>query len=749
MKKEEILELARNFKFEENTLIEREKGRIEFVNRFPLESLIKMKINEYIERGNKNTFAYWLEFKDIICSIKGGSSQKFYIYQNTNDDYVKGKGKSVKIINRENIDMEFKILIERIVNVIKCVEEDRINDITNIDVPIWNLVLLKILIIYFPDKFFDIASSAWIVEIAKIFKMEEITTVNSQNVVALNYYLFKELKNINVFKDWNYLKFGGFFSNIFSNSKENYWAGGYTYDEKNMSKKFIEKGVFGVGFFNEDLSDLIGEKEILDEYFTGKNLQKKEKESITRLLEVNKGEKIVLKSSYTKKINGKSTSILKVVAIGEFTEDGNIGYSYDEELIHTVPVNWYDKNEREIEGYGGYRSTLQNIKSNESIKKIFFYNNESDNENGIIPNSEIIKEENKSKNLILYGPPGTGKTYQTIRKALEVIDYEAYKTIFDFREKEVEKFNELIEKNQISFCTFHQSYGYEDFVEGLKSDGNGNFVPQDSILKVISYNALFSALIKKPIISQDLTSEERYKIKKQSVIDNLFRADLFNFKLSDHYLIVIDEINRGNISKIFGELITLLEPDKRFGEENTIIVNLPYSKEKFSIPKNLHIIATMNTADRSIALMDYALRRRFEFLEINSDASLLEPVDEIDLEQMLIIINRRIEFLYDKDHTIGHAYFMKAEKLSDVVDVINKGIIPLLQEYFYNDLEKIGLVLGGIGKNSNDKYIVYKKEILASELFNFDESVVELQNKTQYFIKQVITDIELRSIYEK
>ncbi|MDX5728082.1 restriction endonuclease, partial [Clostridioides difficile] len=190
-----------------------------------------------------------------------------------------------------------------------------------------------------------------------------------------------------------------------------------------------------------------------------------------------------------------------------------------------------------------------------------------------------------------------------------------------------------------------------------------------------------------------------------------------------------------------------LEDDKRLTKSNQTIVKLPYSKEKFSLPPNLYIVGTMNTSDKSIALLDIALRRRFNFEEIMPDYDLLSIVDGIDIRKMLYTINKRIEFLYDRDHVIGQAYLLAVENINDIVVVFRSKIIPLLQEYFYYDSEKVGLILGRIGRNEKDKYIVYKEKLIASELFKNNNASI-MESKVNYCIKQNISSEELKNIYE-
>ena len=180
-----------------------------------------------------------------------------------------------------------------------------------------------------------------------------------------------------------------------------------------------------------------------------------------------------------------------------------------------------------------------------------------------------------------------------------------------------------------------------------------------------------------------------------------------------NFVFIIDEINRGNISSIFGELITLIEESKRIGAKEELKLRLPYSKKLFGVMDNIYILGTMNTADRSIALIDTALRRRFDFVEVLPNEEILNDVyvEGVSIKDMLKKINMRIAALYDREHMIGHSYFIPLinnPDLNTLSMIFKKNIIPLLQEYFYEDYEKIGLILGDNNKNDEEKFIVKK-----------------------------------------
>lgn len=388
-------------------------------------------------------------------------------------------------------------------------------------------------------------------------------------------------------------------------------------------------------------------------------------------------------------------------------------------------------------------------------------------------------------NQILFGPPGTGKTYLTKKLAVEII---TGKTITDRTELNKE-YQVLVGQERIVFTTFHQSMSYEDFIEGLKpelsDDRQIQYEVVDGVFKRLCSEAIATASFKEAYgkLQNELQNEKRIKLKtgggksefaislnslgnlnlhtgpnfikqgtltEENILKTLegryhykywkgyyegvikyleenFALDRNEKKEFKKYVLIIDEINRGNVSAIFGELITLLEEDKREGNSEEIQVTLPYSKEMFSVPSNIYIIGTMNTADRSVEALDSALRRRFSFKEMLPKDELLKEVEGVSLQRLLKTINQRLERLLDKEHLIGHAYFMDVENLAALKEVFEKKVIPLLQEYFYNDLSKIGLILG-------TKFIQEAKEevAFATGFEGFPKSIYNLTDSSTW-----------------
>ncbi len=258
-------------------------------------------------------------------------------------------------------------------------------------------------------------------------------------------------------------------------------------------------------------------------------------------------------------------------------------------------------------------------------------------------------------NSILYGAPGTGKTYATAKYALAIIEGKALSEYSSVpREEIMKKYNQLIKDKQVVFTTFHQNYGYEDFIQGIRPDTS--------------------------------TKEMHFK-----TVDGVFKkiAEAAMASPEKDFVIIIDEINRANISKVFGELITLIEEDKRWGEENAVSVTLP-SGETFAVPNNLYIVGTMNSADKSISLIDTALRRRFEFVEFVPD---LTTIDDDTLKEVLKKINNGIsKELNSTDLLVGHSYFIN-KNVDDICNIMNRSIIPLLYEYFFDNKNKVEVQL--------------------------------------------------------
>ena len=435
-----------------------------------------------------------------------------------------------------------------------------------------------------------------------------------------------------------------------------------------------------------------------------------------------------------------------------------------------------------------------------------------------------------SLNTILYGPPGTGKTYATFQRCVEICD----STVGGKTPAAIhERYRKLVEEGRVEFVTFHQSYGYEEFVEGLRPEARGDgggfrLRVRDGVLKRIAKRArripeidvegrqfykvslgpihgqIFSECMEDGCVRFDWLNEQDWSDPRYGKEDFLFasakgldpdvtwkslrmigayqfrcqmkqgdivvvpegeskyravgeivgdyeydpsgspprwahrRAVRWHWKaegegrrvtefkdnpfarhrvytLGPHspevllqhlqqdqhrqpYVLVIDEINRANIAKVLGELITLLEDDKREGADNELAVTLPHSNERFTLPPNLHVLGTMNTADRSIALLDTALRRRFVFEEITPDPTLLEEAGQsagVDLPAVLKAMNDRLEWLVGRDHLIGHAWFLRANSREAVDEVMRRKVIPLIAEYFYDEWEKVRAVLGG------------------------------------------------------
>ncbi|EPP0456667.1 McrB family protein [Campylobacter coli] len=747
---------------DEKKLQEMLDGFLNFQKVWTLEKVKNMTLEEYTnikkDNPNRDDFTFWIESKlDNLGSIWGGSAFKFGIYRRNDESqkesssgrlYSQNYAWIAKYGNNEN--EAFNNIKEKIIQIIQASQDNNLKAIEKID--FGDAIKWKIAFHYQDVKNIKIVNifSKNVLDLISLNEFKEklkIYQIHKKLLENKNLSLVKMIENIAIplwnkygMDSQNYIdKMKNLFSEYLNKKKlDKNTINKYIQVIENISKEFLKENLYSCDLFSFD-----------------QNINK-----------LNKNEEFKLKNS-----------------------NGHNMYSSALNYYRAFLIDYY---EQDI-------FITERVQSEESNMKI-------------IP-----------LNQILYGSPGTGKTYHTIDKALEILGEN-----LENRDDKKAKFDEYVKNGQIVFTTFHQSYGYEEFVEGIKpslnSDENSqiNYKVKDGIFKELCKKALenrddiesFNFYINdlKEKTKEDANNPEKYfqlpntkysiqyrggktfrikfddmsknhkdypvsidnieKLYKTSNIDEIYNSayvkailnylksqGLKDYKEKDEkinlpYIIIIDEINRGNVSKIFGELITLIEPSKRLGNEEALELTLPYSGEKFGVPKNVYIIGTMNTADRSITSLDTALRRRFEFVEMMPDPDLLKNVfickdvenpnkdedylgDDAKtegfaeiLQNILISINKRIEFLLDREKTIGHAFFMSEAvkfnkdnwckpdeyeedwyvlSISKLKSIFQNKIIPLLQEYFYNDYALISAVLNDNGMiekcEKDDKYL--------------------------------------------
>jgi hypothetical protein len=595
-----------------------------------------------------------------------------------------------------------------------------------------------------------------------------------------------------------------------------YWRIGTSADDTSYWSNMEEKNRVAIGWSNlGDLDDLnVQSKQEMYKIFKDKNIKLANNQTTSRKAgeifsfysELSIGDIVLAQEGDT------------IYGIGEITE----GYTYNEseDFAHEKGVNWKVINPP-FKNKSGRNTTFYPLEDYSLIQKINNHLNDKieNGESNLIENRKESMEQLSPLNSILFGPPGTGKTYKTKELAVNIANQD-FKTSSGLgkkerREKIVEEYNRLFDVGQIVFTTFHQSFSYEDFVEGIKpkttenkqviydiapgvfkklcekakdnwleySKGGKNKLPFDEALQNLKEDWEENEDLKFPLKTEGKEykiigfTESSIQFKKASggtghtlsistlrdayygkreikptgigiyypgILKELQSYGSKNLnsleingdrKKLKNYVLIIDEINRGNVSGIFGELITLLEQDKRLGREEEIAVELPYSKEQFTVPPNVYLIGTMNTADRSVEALDTALRRRFAFEEVMPLPSLLKDIefDGFNLSELLTVINERIEALLDHDHTIGHSYFISIQSgdTKALKQAFENKVIPLLQEYFYHDYKKIALIL-------DEGFITHKE---ANVKFAKFKNVDQPELNTSFELKQ-ITDIE-------
>src|SRR5579875_1742558 len=482
-----------------------------------------------------------------------------------------------------------------------------------------------------------------------------------------------------------------------------YWAGGFQWGETRKLEEFMEGNFWQIGWDKDDPKTAA--KKTWD-YFE----------------QVKVGDEFAIKG-----FGGRNDLVIHYIGevVHKTTEDGSL------KLRRLNRPLYKGKGPKGLTGATWF-DTLVPITSQTVIDAIF-RGEKSSNQPIEEPNHANLQT--RSANLILCGPPGTGKTYQTIERAVKIID----RTFSGDHAACKEKFDQLIREKRIAFITFHQSYSYEDFVEGIRpvlgqKGAEPRYECRAGLFKQLAVNALFDCLQADSAQPTDkvYTDDEKSEIVQRFLAE----GDTDQLKPESQwkpYVLVIDEINRGNISKILGELITLIEPDKRVrqsDEQNTLVVTLPYSGDTFAVPGNLFLLATMNTADKSIALVDVALRRRFEFEELPVEFGVCKNLSD-KMRLVLGRLNERITLRKDRDHQIGHAYFMSVGDEESFDRTFRLQIIPLLQEYFYNDWDGLRYVLG---ENLQEEGSFIRKIAGAKDR--------EARNKWQWFFDARIDDLK-------
>jgi 5-methylcytosine-specific restriction protein B len=696
---------------EENRLLsveEFERGYKLFNEKFGVDKLKNLDGELLIETmfnvSNKDGLPYWLEFKNddefrtnsiSYGSIAGGSSFKYVMFKrNVDGKWVTGNPKDPKVLTIDEAVELGRKLRDSLIEGYKLIS-DLPNDATIEDYKELQVELEKVLInnmhylgwvhkyyhMLFPDKIDSFHNTNW--QVHALINCN-IKPLYEDKKYILAGQVMEVIKQINMPNCY----FMNSVAILFGNPVKYYRVGtgdpGTSYWDEMRSESYIALGWSKLGdldkFNKENIKNEVSDK-LIELYDYNKSTASRKAGEILRFYNnIAVGDVVVA-------VQGE-----KVLGIGKVTD--NYEYVENRPYAHCKKVNWIrifnepiklaNVNEGKLTSCVEYRD-INNIMD---IVRLINEGDSTTNINILLPPLTGIAAEvegilSRKKQVILYGPPGTGKTYHAEKICLELSARNLYKKSYD-NLSETEKDNITSINGTVRMCCFHPSYGYEDFIEGIKPrtiNGQTVFDKEDGIFKKIC-----NAAQKEP---------------------------------NKKFYLIIDEINRGDISRIFGELIMLIESGKR---NKTII--LPLSKDVFSVPENLYIIGTMNTADRSISMLDVALRRRFGFIELMPEYSFFKGIvfDGLPLDIWLKELNKSICDNLGKEGRnlqIGHSYFFdKGEPIRDkdkFKRIIKEDVIPLIEEYSYGDYSIMAKILG-------DGIIDTKNQTVRFELFNSSTS---------------------------
>ncbi|WP_335990004.1 McrB family protein [Acinetobacter bereziniae] len=716
-----------------------------FLSIWSIENVQKMTLEQYIQVGSKDTFTYWLEHTTRpIADIRGGDASKFGIFHRRDQqDKENGRG---RIYDNEycwfqkfgdTTEQAFQTIKDNILNVINAITNNEFEKILNI--PVSEMFKWKIAFLYQNQK------KPQIISIFSKTMLDFLTEDKKLNYVEAYQYLLRKKGEQSILS----------YSDQLVNE----------YFEANPKQSFLTPSEAD-GILNNKYPDQYESRQKMT--VVSNDIGREIGLVLTGskanfFIECDPENNTAFNFKFCKKKDGSDAKYAEsdtrhssLNALSEHLKYGNRAYRIEIETANDLEnfCEWYELDAREM------------LSQNELVQVL-------------TKNEDVM---NQPLNRILFGAAGTGKTFTTVNHALSIIENKELKDLVtEDRTVLKKRFDEYKEQGRIEFVTFHQSFSYEDFVEGIRAETKKNEKNED-VLHYLTVSGVFKKICDNIKEEQNIIDFDGFNFTDESIqqaLNNLVKKARteeiilktktgYQFKLrtnqngklaaralsgkgsttslshpaivrylkdqsdeiianksyewaiakelrqevkSEHYtsdytqkpyVLIIDEINRGNISRIFGELITLIEESKRAGAEEELSVTLPYSKQEFTIPNNVYIIGTMNSSDRSLTGLDIALRRRFTFIEMPPQPKLLEGVnvDGIDIKRLLTVINQRIEALLDRDHCIGHANFMHLKEqptLNNLSNIFKQKIIPQLQEYFFDDWAKINLVLNGNG----------------------------------------------------